>query len=206
MVLPVRGSQSLLHATGKCVGSILFVVYSSKMFELVENRLYAYADDSTFLAVVRKRADRPAVAASVNRDLARIQEWCIHWCMILIPTKTKALVVSRSRTANIPHGDLVLSAWSFHFASPNLDILGVKFYSKITFEDRVHGIASPVSKRLRLVKHVFEDTVVASLPLCICLGKSISLGKPNPSVWENPQAHVLVGLRKQFINNFGFLT
>ena len=44
----------------------------------MENRLYDYADDSTLLAVVRKPADRPAVAASLNRDLARIQEWCNH--------------------------------------------------------------------------------------------------------------------------------
>ena len=35
------------------------------MFELVENRLFAYADDSTLLAVVRKPADRPAVASSL---------------------------------------------------------------------------------------------------------------------------------------------
>ena len=38
------------------------------MFELVENRLYADADDSTLLAVVRKSADRPAVDASLNTD------------------------------------------------------------------------------------------------------------------------------------------
>ena len=52
------------------------------MFELVENRLFAYADDSMLLAVVCKPADRSAVAASLKRDLARIQEWCNHWCMI----------------------------------------------------------------------------------------------------------------------------
>ena len=59
------------------------------MFELVENRLYAYADDFTLVAGVRKPADRPAVAASLNRDLAMILEWCNHWCMILNPNKTK---------------------------------------------------------------------------------------------------------------------
>ena len=32
----------------------------------MENRLYDYAGDSTLLAVVRKPADRPAVAASLN--------------------------------------------------------------------------------------------------------------------------------------------
>ena len=42
----------------------------------------------TLLAVVRKPADRPAVVASLNRDLARIQEWCHHWCMMPNPNKT----------------------------------------------------------------------------------------------------------------------
>ena len=61
------------------LGSLLFILYTSGMFELIENRLYAYADDSTPLAVVRKPGDRPAVAASLNRALARIHEWCNHW-------------------------------------------------------------------------------------------------------------------------------
>ena len=63
-------------------------------------------------SVVCKPADRPAVAASLNRDFVRIQEWRNHWCMILNPNKTKALVVSRSRTVNPPHGDLVFSGVS----------------------------------------------------------------------------------------------
>ena len=42
--------------------------------------------------------------------------------MILNPTKTKSLVVGRSRTANPPHGDLVLSGFSIR-TSPNLYIL-----------------------------------------------------------------------------------
>ena len=113
------------------------------------------------MAVVRRPADRPAVAASLNRDLAGIQEWCNHWCMILNPNKTRALVV-RSRTVNPPHGDLVLAVVSI-FASLNLGILGVKFDSRLTFEDHVRGILSRVSQRigiLRLAKRVFVDTSV----------------------------------------------
>ena len=49
-------------------------VHTSEMFELLEDRLYAHADDSTLLAVVRKPADRPAVAVSLNWDMSRIQE------------------------------------------------------------------------------------------------------------------------------------
>ena len=55
---------------GSVLGSLLFILYTCEVFELVENRLYAYADDSTQLAVVRKPADRPAVATSLNKDFA----------------------------------------------------------------------------------------------------------------------------------------
>ena len=75
------------------LGPLLFFLYTREMFELVENRLYSYADHTTLLSVVRKPADRPAVAASLNRDLAGIQEWCNHWWKILNPNRTKALVV-----------------------------------------------------------------------------------------------------------------
>ena len=58
---------------GSVLDPFLFILYTSEMFELVENRLFAYAYDSTLLAVVRKLAERSAVATSVNRDLAGIQ-------------------------------------------------------------------------------------------------------------------------------------
>ena len=114
------------------------------------------------MVVVRQRVERLAVAASLNRDVARILGRCNHWCMLLNPHKTKAYVVSSSRTVNPPHGDLVLSVVSIR-ANPNLDILGAKFDSMLTFEDYVLGIVFPVSQRigiLRLVKRIFLDTSV----------------------------------------------
>ena len=51
---------------GSVLGPLMFMLYTREIFELVENRLCAYADDSTLLAVVRKPADIPAVAASLN--------------------------------------------------------------------------------------------------------------------------------------------
>ena len=92
-----------------------------------------------------------------------IQKCCNHWCKILNYKKTMALVVSRSRTVNPPHGDLVLCGVSIR-ASRNLDTLGVKFDNKITFEDHVCDIVwrvSRVSQRigiLRWVKCIIMDT------------------------------------------------
>ena len=67
--------------------------------------------------------------------------------VILNPDKTTAIVVSIFRTVSPPHGDLVLSGVSIR-ASPNLDILVVKFDGKLTFEDHVRRpCALPVSLR-----------------------------------------------------------
>ena len=53
--------------------SFMFILYTSEMLELVENRLYAYADDFTLLVVVPKTTDGPAGAASLCREFARNQ-------------------------------------------------------------------------------------------------------------------------------------
>ena len=76
MVLLVSRSQSFFGVKhGIVLVPLQFILCTREMFELVENRLYAYPDDYTLLAVVRKQGDRPAVAAALNKDLATIQEW-----------------------------------------------------------------------------------------------------------------------------------
>ena len=138
-------------ATGSALGPLLFILNTSEMYELVVSRLYAYANDSTLLAVV---CFFSSVFASQQTDLLLLppltRTWLgfrscaiTHWCMILNPNKTQSLVVSRSGTASPPHGDLVLSGLSI-CVIPNLDILGVKFDSRITFGNQVRGF-SPMS-------------------------------------------------------------
>ena len=50
---------------GSVLGSLLFILYTREMFQLFENILFDYADDSTLLAVAHQPADRPAVADSL---------------------------------------------------------------------------------------------------------------------------------------------
>ena len=66
------------------LGPLLFILHTSEMVELVENRLFTYADDSTLLAVVRKPADRTAVAATWLgfRSVAITGAW--HWILTIL--------------------------------------------------------------------------------------------------------------------------
>ena len=62
---------------GSVLGPLLFLLYTSKHFYILENKLIGYADDSTLMAVVPSPGVRAAVAEFLNRDLNRVSEWCI---------------------------------------------------------------------------------------------------------------------------------
>ena len=64
-ILDFSGPTSVVPQ-GSVLGPFLFILYTSETFDLVENRLFAYADDSTLLAVIRRPSDWPTVTASVN--------------------------------------------------------------------------------------------------------------------------------------------
>ena len=51
---------------------VLFLLYTSELLSILENKLIGYADDSTLMAVVPSPGDRVTVAKSLNRDLARV--------------------------------------------------------------------------------------------------------------------------------------
>ena len=51
---------------GSVLGPLQVILFTSEMFESVENRLFAYTDDSTLLAVVRQPSD-PLMLPSLTR-------------------------------------------------------------------------------------------------------------------------------------------
>ena len=70
------------------------------VFSILDNKLLRYADDSTLIAVVPSPGIRVAVAESLSRDLVEVSVWCDLWKMKLNASKTKTMIVSRSRTTH----------------------------------------------------------------------------------------------------------
>ena len=69
-------------------GPCLFLLYTSELFSILENKLIGYADDSTLMVVVTSPGVRITAAESVFRDLGRVSEWCELWAMKLNDSKT----------------------------------------------------------------------------------------------------------------------
>ena len=66
---------------GNVLGLLLFLLYTSELFSILENKLIGYADDSTLIAIVPSAGVRVTVADSLSRDLLKVIEWRDLWGM-----------------------------------------------------------------------------------------------------------------------------
>ena len=83
---------------GRVLGPLLFLLYASELFSILENELIGYADEPTLMAVVPSPGVRVTVAESLSSDLVKVSEWCDLYGMKLNASKTKTMIVSMSRT------------------------------------------------------------------------------------------------------------
>ena len=88
------------------LGPLLFLLYIADLPRLLQNELDGYADDSTLLCRIPHPRDGSSEAASLNDDLAVISDWCSRWGMLVNPSKTRGMLISRSRTVEPLFPDL----------------------------------------------------------------------------------------------------
>ena len=81
---------------GSVLCTQLFLLYTAKLFSIVENKLYDYANYSTLVAIVPSIAERVVVTESMSHDLNKDSVWCELWEMKLNVSKTKTMIVSKS--------------------------------------------------------------------------------------------------------------
>ena len=152
---------------GSVLGPLLFLLYIADLPGLLQNELVGYADDSTLLCWIPHPRDRSSVAALLNDDLAVISNWCSRLGrvpMLINPSKTKGMLISRSRTVELLFPDLVIDGSVVEMVS-ELKILGVILDSKLTFEMQVGAIAASASRRvgiLRKTMSVFQYIAVVA--------------------------------------------
>ena len=94
-----------------------------------------------------------AVAESLIHDLGRVSELCDLWGMKLNASKTKTMIVSRSRTMHSQSPPVTIGRTVLK-ESDDLVILGVTFDSKITYEKLLRSVSRAASQRLDILEEV----------------------------------------------------
>ena len=103
-----------------------------------------------------------AVAESLSRDLMKVSEWCDLWGMKFNVSKTKTMIVSRSRTMH-PQSPALTIGGTVVKESDDLVILGVTFDSKMSFEKHLRCVSRAASQRLGILRkswQVFHDRLL----------------------------------------------
>ena len=147
---------------GSVLGPLLYLLYTSELYYILENKLNGYDDDSTLVAVVPSLGSRVTVAESLNRDLVTVNAWCDLLGMKLNASKTKTMIVSRSRTMHPQSPPLTIDGTVLK-ESDFLDILGVTFDYKLTFEKHFRSVSRAASQRLGILTkswRVFHDKLL----------------------------------------------
>ena len=114
------------------------------------------------MAVVPSPGARVTVAESLNGDLVKVNAWCDLWGMKLNASKTKTMIVSRSRTMYPLSPPLIIDGTVLK-ESDDLDISGVTFDSKLNFENHLRSVSRAASQRLGILRkswRVFHDKLL----------------------------------------------
>ena len=103
------------------------------------------------MAVVPSPGVRVAVAEPLIRLLGKVSEWCDLCGIKLNTSKTKTMIVSRSRTMH-PQSPALTIGGTVLKESDDLVILGETFHSKMTFEKHLRSVSRAASQRLGFLK------------------------------------------------------
>ena len=160
MVQSYSESQDVKCSSVLC--ALLFLLYIADLPGQLKNVLAGYADDLTLFCRIPHPRHKATVAPSLSDDLAMISNWCSRWGMMVNPSKTRGMLISRSRTVEPLFPDLVIDGSMAEMVC-ELKIFGVILDSKLTFEKQVRAIAASASRRvgiLRRTMSVFRDVTV----------------------------------------------
>ena len=91
------------------------------------------------------------IAESLKLDLGKVSGWCDLWRKKLNASKTKTMIVSRSRTMHPQLRSLSIGGTVLK-DSDDLVIMVVTFDSKMTFEKHLHSVSRTASQRLGIFR------------------------------------------------------
>lgn len=152
----IHGVNSSTHKIGASVpqgsvlGPLLWNVYFNDLLNLVPES-HAYADDCT-LTIRYKTEERASAVTTTNQHLSNISRWGEIWQVSFAPEKTQAMEVTRHH--NLPNEmGLVLGTQELH-REESIEILGVKFDSKMTMVAHVQDLAKRAAKKLTALRRI----------------------------------------------------
>jgi len=129
---------------GSVLGPLLFLVFINDVTSVVENsKIRLFADDTCLFIEVD---DRNEAALKISHDLSNIHDWSTKWLVDFSPSKTKSLIVSNKKDANLNPPVLFNNVIIDEVSS--YKYLGLHFASNLRWNSHIDAVTKNAHMRL----------------------------------------------------------
>ena len=138
---------------GSILGPLLFIIFIDDISQDLANQSILYADDATIMSFIRTKADRHHAAASLNQDLAKIEEWAKSWNVLFGAAKCKSTTISNRKDAVGNHPPLNFFGSTLEEVD-HVDLLGLTLSNDLSWNQVVTKMAKTAGQKLGFLRRV----------------------------------------------------
>ena len=199
---------------GSCLGPLLFIIYASKLFKIVEHYLpdaHCFADDTQLYLSFKplgNTAQDDAIQA-MEKCIDAVRKWMIQDRLMINDDKTEFLLVGRRQQLDKLDSCLITVGNNRISPSPCVRNLGSWFDSKLSMTDHINKACNAAFYHLhnlrRIKKYLSRDSLITLVHAFItsrldyCNG--LLFGLPNVQIAklqrvQNAAARLILGIGK----------
>ena len=142
---------------GSVLGPCLFLLYINDLAESLESTVRLFANDTIAYLAIKNTQD----AASLQRDLNKLEAWENKWQMEFHPDKCEVLRISKKWKSNTINANYVLRGHTLKVVS-QAKYLGVTISGDLRWNTHINNITNKANSTLAVLK---RNVRVSSKPL-----------------------------------------
>lgn len=135
---------------GSVLGPYLFLIYINDIVENLSSNVRLFADDTTLFTVINNEES----VKILNEDLYKIARFADNWLIILNPSKTKSMTMTRKRTTNWPQIEINETTLIDDVSHTHL---GITLTSNGTWTEHINNIYQKAAYRLNIMRMLKHD-------------------------------------------------
>ena len=152
---------------GSCLGPILFIIYASKLFKIIEHELpsvHCYADDTQlYLSFKPNNTSQDQVSQAMENCIEKIRKWIIHDRMLINDSKTELILIgSKQQLAKLQPISISVGNSTINNSSA-VKNLGCWFDANLSMSKHITNVCNSAFFYLHniksIMKYLHEDSL-----------------------------------------------